>query len=158
MQKCLLLLFLFITSAACAQKGVLFVKKKGFKKVASFSEGDPFRFRTNGGGQVEGYISLIKNDSIYVNGMGYHQSSIRKIIVRKKEKIITGEQLLYVTAGVALSTTGMTLAKWASFGTALATSAVLGYGNILVRYLFHFRRSQYRIGKKFTVQTLDLHF
>jgi hypothetical protein len=60
---------------------------------------------------------------------------------------------------VALSTAGMTLADWASFEKSLGYSAAIGYGNFLIRYLPAFlKRKHYNIGKKFSVQTLDLHF
>jgi len=157
MQKWLLLLFLFAAYSSSAQRGMLFVKKKGFKKVASFAEGSPIIFQTKDGGISEGYISLIRNDSIYVNGLAYHKNYISRIILRKKNHQLKSD-LLYTTAGVVICTAGMTLAKWTTPENAFVSSAAIGYGNLLIANLWMFSRKQYLLGKRFSLQTLDLHF
>ena len=107
---------------------------------------------------VAGYIALVnKNDSILVNSNWYRTSNISKIIIRGRVDALG--PFLWTTGGVALSTAGMTLAGWADFEKALGYSAGIGYGNFLIRYLpASLRRKKYKIGKKFTLQTLDLHF
>lgn len=158
MQKLLLIFFLFFSQALFAQRGLLFVKKKGYKKVATFAEGATIKFKTKDAFIVHGIIAFVKSDSLFINGYWYKTSAISKIILREKDGGM-GTMLLLTTAGVAISTAGMTLAKWRDFPQALSNSAALGYGNFIIRSLPKFiKRKKYNIGKKFTLQTLDLHF
>jgi hypothetical protein len=160
MQKWLLIaLLLFITGECGAQKGFLFVKRR-YHKVKTFREGDYIRLEL-GGGRPEGYITLLHNDSIYLNGLPYAINLITKIIIHPKIKQpLTGKELLLITAGVGLSTAGMTASKWEPFNQALLNSAVIGFGPLILQRLLKiipFKRRAYRIGKKFRLQVLDLH-
>lgn len=108
---------------------------------------------------VYGALALVKKDTIYVNGYEFALSAIRTIYVRETtRKTFSAETLLYTTAGVAISTTGMTLAKWANFKRALRYSGILGYGNFLIQYFPGLKRKKYETGKKFTLQAVDLRF
>lgn len=160
MQRLLLLLFfLCLSQFVFAQRGLLYVKKHGFKKVKTFEEGATLKFQTKDGQDIAGTLAFVKNDSIFVNGKWFVVSNINKIILR--DRSFAGVQLqtlLWTTAGVVLSTAGMTLAKWASFEKALTYSVSIGYGNYLIRYFPKFKRKKYNIGKKYSLQTLDLHF
>ena len=158
MQK-LLLIFLLLCSQqlVVAQRGYLNVKKNGYKKVKSFPEGAAIEFQTKQGFAVAGYIALIKKDSLMVNTKWYHSKDITKIILRHGDNLLT--PFLWTTLGVALSTAGMTLAKWGSFEESLRASAIIGYGNLFIFSIPKLlKRNKYRIGKKFTLQTIDLHF
>lgn len=158
MQKLLLVFFLFFSQILFAQRGMVYVKKKGFKKVRTFAEETEIGFKTKNDQSVYGILALVKKDSIFVNGNFFSVSDIRTILLKKKEdKIFPTENFLWTTAGVALSTAGITLAKWEGFNRALVYSAGLGYTNFLLSYL-KFKRKKYSIGKKFSLQTLDLHF
>lgn len=150
-------LMVVLSTAVQAQRGTLFVKKHGFKRVASFNEGAQIKFILKDGTAVAGYIALIKNDSIYVNNFGYHSGNIARIILHENKDQMLKTQLLYIGAGVLLCATGLTLAQWASFPVALAYSGGIGLGNFLLRVLPKVKRSKYKIGKKFSVQTFDLH-
>jgi hypothetical protein len=141
-----------------AQKGFLYVKKKGFKKVSTFQEGSIIKFETKEQQVVYGIMTLVKKDSILVNAQWFKASSIVKIFLREKTVEFPTTTFLWTTLGVGISTGGMTLAKWTSFRKALAYSAGIGYGNFLIQFFPKFRRKKYRIGKKFTLQTFDLHF
>jgi hypothetical protein len=154
----MLLVFLFLcTQQVFAQRGYLYIKKKGYKKVRTYTEGAAIHFQSKNGKTTAGYIAMIKNDSMLVNSNWYRVNDISKIILRGK---VDGavSTLLLTTGGVALSTAGMTLAEWASFKKSLAYSSAIGYGNFLITYLPSFiKRKKYNIGKKFTLHTFDLH-
>jgi hypothetical protein len=157
MQKWLLILCLLFSQMAFAQRGLLYVKKKGIKKVRTFAEGDAIYFKTKDRQTVRGVLALVKSDSLYINGHWYRSGNISSIILREKGGL--AEPLLLTTAGVLLSSAGMTLAKWGTFPEALGWSAGIGYGNIIIRILpKQLKRKKYKIGGKFSVQTLDLHF
>ena len=153
----LLVLLLCATQLVFAQRGYLNVKKNGYKKVKSFPEGAAIEFYTKQGFHSAGYIALIKKDSFQVNSKWYHSKDITKIILRKGDNLLT--PFLWTTLGVALSTAGMTAAKWGTFEESLKWSAVIGYGNFMIFSLPKIlKRNKYKIGKKFSVHTIDLHF
>lgn len=158
MQKLLLISFLLFSQALFAQRGFLFVKKKGYKKVKTFAEGSTIKFKTKDAFIVHGVIALVKKDSLFINGNWYKASAISKIILREKNGN-TSTTFFWTTVGVAISTAGMTLAKWREFPQALSNSAAIGYGNFIIMSIPKLiKRKKYNIGKKFTLQTLDLHF
>jgi hypothetical protein len=64
MQRLLLVLFLLFSQIVFAQRGFLYVKKKGFKKVRGFDEGSEIKFKTKDGEVIYGGIQLVKRDSI----------------------------------------------------------------------------------------------
>jgi hypothetical protein len=159
MQRWLLLFFILLSQCLMAQRGYLYVKKNGIKKKATFAEGSPIKLRLQDKTYVEGVITYLKADTVYINNVEYPQSEIAAIIVKQKEKDKHfGTMLLYAGAGTALSTIGMTLANWTDFKTALITSAVIGFGPLLIQKLLHLKRKQYKIGRKYSLQILDLHF
>lgn len=160
MQKLLLVFALLFSQTLFAQRGFLYVKKHGFKKVKSFAEGQIIQFQTNDYQMISGTLALVKNDSVDVNGTWFAITNIQKIILKNKTTTspATVKIFLLTTAGVILSTAGMTLAKWASFKKALTYSAAVGYGNYLISFFPKLKRKKYIIGKKYSLQTLDLHF
>jgi len=159
MQKLLLILCLLVTQTLLAQRGWIYIKKNGFKKVRSFNEGSSLKFKTKQERIVTGTLIFVKKDSIYVNADAFALSDITTIYVRDRKKSKASMQtFLYTTAGVALTTTGIVLAKWDSFQRGLIYSAIIGYGNFLIKHFPSFKRKKYQMGKKFTLQAIDLHF
>jgi hypothetical protein len=156
MKLCWLLLLMLISCGTFAQRGVIFIKKKGYKKVASYAEGQQIHFRNHKDEHVKGMIWIVRNDSIMVDGQMHAVGSISRIYVREKSRI--GREVLITTGGIIATSGLMRLAGWSRFDDALSHNAVLGYGNILVRNLSKFKRRQYIIGRKFSIQALDLRF
>jgi len=158
MQKLLLVFCLFVSQIVLAQRGFLYVKKKGFKKVRTFEEGSAIKFETKNDQIIYGGLLLVKRDSVYINNHWFGTAEIKKIYLKRKAFRFDSKTFLLATAGVAISTAGMTLAKWTDFKSALGYSAGLGYGNFIIANFPSLKRKKYIIGKKFTLQTLDLHF
>jgi hypothetical protein len=158
MQKLLLIFFLVLSPTLFAQRGFLYIKKKGFKKVRTFEEGSLIKFETRDDQIIYGGLALVKRDSVYVNGHPFALADIKTIFLRERKFNFDFPTFLWTTGGVALSTAGMTLAKWTGFRNALAYSAAIGYGNFIVQLFPEFKRRKYNIGKKFTLRALDLHF
>lgn len=135
------------------------MKKRGFKKVKTFEEGSVIKFETRDGQVVYGVLAIVKKgDSIYVNDHWFITADIKKLILRERKFHFDSKTFLLTTAGVAISTAGMTLAEWANFKDALSYSAGIGYGNFIIANFPSLKRKKYNIGGKFTLQTLDLHF
>jgi hypothetical protein len=105
------------------------------------------------------------NDTIYVSGSPVPIASVSEVLLRdptknKKRFHIDGKELLLITGGVALVTTGLTLSKQAPFKTALVAGTVIGYGPLALGYIrskMRFRRKKFSIGKKFRLQVLDFY-
>ena len=142
-----------------AQKGMLFVKKHGYKRVAIFVEGDLIKFRLHNKSIVEGYIALIKNDSIYVNGIGFDKDELERIIIRKNDAKGLVNQFMITTAASAAIVGVLYLGnKDEEDPEIIPKMAVIAYTPLLIRSIKFLKRKKYNLGKKFTLQTVDLHF
>jgi hypothetical protein len=159
MQKWLLILFLFCFQSVFAQRGILYIKKHGYKKVRAYAEGESISLRTRNGMHIEGYIALIRNDSVFIDGAGFGQNEISQIIIRKNDWQGLGRQTLITTAA-STAIVGVLYAsgKNKEDPDIIPKMAIIGYTPIIFRLFGFLRRTHYTIGKKFSVQTLDLHF
>jgi len=158
----IILLFLFSTSYIHGQTGYLFVKK-GYKKKRTYTEGDRIILQVREGTIYDGVITLLLNDTIYINGLPIARPEVSKLIlINKKKKTfhLEPKDFLLITAGVALTTAGLTLSKQAKFKEALTAGLVIGYSPLAINYIgskISFRRRKFRIGKKYRLQVLDFH-
>jgi hypothetical protein len=152
MHRLLIIVLLFCTQVLYAQRAYLFIKKNG-KKLKTYIEGQYIKIKTGRTSIIEGYISRLRNDTIFINGIRLHKNEIEQIIVRDKKqfKIEADAKLLtLLTAAVALSTYGMTLNDREEFSTALTNSVVIGYSPLLIsaiRKKLSFKRRAYKMKK-----------
>src|SRR5687768_15261425 len=133
MPRLLLCFVLFSMHYASAQKGYLFVKKNG-RKVATYIAGQSIKLKTDRSGTIEGYIVLLKNDSVFMSGQRFHKDEIKQIIRRDKKRFVIdgdAQTLGLLTAAVGLSSFGMSLNGREKFSTALGYSAVIAYSPLL---------------------------
>jgi len=139
----------------------LLLRKNG-KVIKRFYRGDDIIITTSLQQPLYGYITGIKEDSIFLNQIGFSLKEItalQKPKSPKKTMQISAEQLALITLGVGLTTAGITLSEWENFGTSLAYASVLGYGPIVVNKIMTariFKKKRYHLGKKFGLQVLDL--
>lgn len=144
-----------------AQTGYLFVKK-GFRKKATYTQGDPIQLRLQSDSVREGIITRLANDTIFLNGRPIPRLAVKEVILSDKRQRfhIPVETFLLITAGVALVTAGLSLSEQATFEEALTAGLVIGYGPLAVGYLkskISLKRKKYRIGKKFRLQMIDFY-
>lgn len=164
MNRLLLLSVLLLLTGLSAQSqdGYLFVKK-GYKKKKTYHEGDRIFLQVNDGRIATGIITMLRNDTIWLNGQPLPRKNIAAIFPSDKQKKkfrVSAQELLLITAGVALTTAGLALSKQATFKEAATAGVVIGYGQLGVQYLMSklsFRRKKFKIGKKFQLQVLDFH-
>jgi len=155
MQRLLLIVSLFSSLYCSAQQGYLFIKKNG-KKVRSYPEGSFITMQTNDG-VISGHITLLRRDSVFINGRGLHYSEIKKIILPKAMEHLNFKNFLYTTAGAGLTTLGMSVSKVETFGRALSYSLVIGYTPWAWGFLRKtLTKKKYKLGKKFKLQVFDL--
>lgn len=163
--KLLLLLFSFffcvVTVTAQRTEPQLLLRKNG-KVIKRFYSGDQLIITTSFHQTLVGYITAIKEDSIFLNQIGF---SLKEIVAVQKPQSpkrsmqVSAEQLALITLGVGLTTAGITLSEWENFGTSLAYASALGYGPIVLNKIMTarlFKKKRYRMGNKFALQVLDL--
>lgn len=158
-----IILFLLSSVFSFSQQGFLFVKK-GFKKKRVYTEGDAINVRLEDGSYRKGTITLLRNDTIFINGQPVYRPLITEVLLKRKpkQKLPDVKTMLLIGGGVALTTAGLTISKQAKFEKALVAGLVIGYGPLLIKYvggrlLRSFTRKKFRIGKKFRLQVLDFH-
>lgn len=157
------LLLLLVSPAAFSQTGYLFVKK-GIKKKRTYYEGDPIHFLLNNGHHLTGIITLLRNDTIFVDGFPLHKTAVKQVILEKKPKIPfpDAKTLGLIAAGSALTSLGLSLNNRTNRDEALIAGPVIGFGPLLAqqgaaRGMRALKRKKYRIGKKFYLQMIDFH-
>lgn len=156
----ILLLFSFIV--CYPQTGYLFIKK-GTHKKRTYNEGDDLMLQLQNGFVMKGTITILRNDTIFLNGRPVPVKSVKAVIVSTKAKKAfqtNAKEILLLTGVAALVTAGITLSDQAEFNEAIIAGVVIGYSPLLFRYLkstISFRRKKFIIGKKFRLQILDFY-
>jgi hypothetical protein len=158
-----LFLFLLLSSlVSSSQQGFLFVKK-GYKKKRIYTEGDVIQLRLEDGSYRKGTITLLRNDTIFIDGNPVPRPFVTKVLLEKKPiKTPDAKTLLLIGAGSALTAVGLALGQNMPAGKAVVTGLVIGYGPILVKLfgstvVWLVKRKKFSIHKKFHLQVLDFH-
>ncbi len=139
--------------------------KKGIHKKRTYSEGDRIHFKLQNGQEKKGIITLLRNDTIYINGTPIPRLQVSAVILNEKKKKpfpADFKTMLAIGGGVALTTIGLSLNDANEPATALIAAAVIGYGPLLLKHfggrlLYTLYRKKFRIGKKFRLQVFDLY-
>ena len=159
----LLIFFLHTFLISFSQQGFLFVKK-GYKKKLTYTEGDPIHVRLQDGSRLKGIITLLRNDTVFINGWAVPQPAINEILLdpNLKQPFSTGGKNAPIVIGTAaLTTIGLLVTKQAKEEKALAAGMIAGLAALLVKHfgtrLGLFVRKKIKIGKKYQLQVLDFH-
>ncbi len=160
----LLLPFLLSFLYSYQQPNYLFIKK-GIHKKRTYSEGDRIHFKLQNGQEKKGIITLLRNDTIYINGTPIPRLQVSAVILNEKKKKpfpADAKTMLAIGGGVALTTIGLSINDANEPKTALIAAAVIGYGPLLLKHfggrlLYTLYRKKFRIGKKFRLQVFDLY-
>jgi len=159
----IVLLLLLFSPFSFSQTGYLFVKK-GIKKKRIYTEGDHINVRLQDGSYRKGTITLLRNDTIFIDGQPVYRPSIKEVLLKRKspKPFPDTKTLLAIGGGAALTSAGLAISGQAKVGEALLAGPVIGYGPLVVKHfggrLFRsFIRKKFRFGKKFRLQVLDFH-
>jgi hypothetical protein len=156
------IVFIISFSVAHSQHGYLFVKK-GARKKRTYAEGERILVQLHNDTLYSGYITLLRNDTIFISGRPVPKLAVKSVIIhdrRKKKFHLEAKDLLLITGGVALTTAGLTLSKQADLKEAATAGLVIGYAPLLLRYAgskISLKRRRFLIGKKFYLQMIDFH-
>lgn len=165
MNRPLLLLFILLSClVAHSQTGYLFIKKGGKKKRA-YTEGDRIHFLMQNGFHQKGIITLLRNDTIFLNGNPIPRKDVMAVILdERKKKPFPADKttMLMIGGGVGLTALGLSLNDANPPGKAIIAAVVIGYGPLLIKHLFGrlvytIHRKKFRMGKKFRLQVLDFY-
>ncbi|HEY6503285.1 MAG TPA: hypothetical protein VIZ28_04860 [Chitinophagaceae bacterium] len=156
--------FLLLSSSiSFSQTGYLFVKK-GIKKKRTYTEGDIIHVKLQDGNERAGIITLLRNDTIFINGRPVHKTFVKEVLQERKPKkpFPDGKTVLLISAGAALTATGLAISGQATTQEAVIAGAVIGFGPLLIKHfggrgIRAMKRKKFRIGKKFYLQVLDFH-
>jgi hypothetical protein len=159
-----IILFLLCSFFSFSQQGFLFVKK-GFKKKRVYTEGDAINVRLNDGSYRNGIITLLRNDTIFINGQPVYRPLITEVLLKRRPKKpfpADTKTILIITGGAVLTTVGLILSKQANEKDAIIAGPVIGFAPLLLKHfggrlLRAMVRKKFRIGKKFHLQVLDFY-
>jgi hypothetical protein len=159
-----IIFLLLLSSFSFSQTGYLFIKK-GIQKKRIYTEGDAIHVKLQDGTYRTGTITLLRNDTIFINGQPVYRPYITQVLLKRKPKkhLPDTKTMLLIGAGAGLTTAGLAISKQAKLGEALLAGPVIGFGPLLVKHfggrlLRSFTRKKFRIGKRFRLQVLDFHF
>lgn len=154
-------MLLFFLPVFCeAQSDVLVLQKNG-QNILSYVPGKPIMLQTIYDQWFDGYVTALRNDSVFINNIPFHYKEIRAIR-REREKLnyVQDGTLLMIAGGgvVALNVINGLYRKdkagqWFSTGGWIAAGALLGGGYLLRKA----NKKIYPIGKKYQLHYLDLH-
>jgi hypothetical protein len=161
----LLLFFLLFGLNAGAQHNYLFIKKGG-KKKRTYTEGASLHVKLSDGTVLQGRITMLRNDTIFLNDIPVPSRSVVKVILHERKKKpfpANVPTVLAIGAGVGLTTIGLTLNDKASAKTAVIAASVIGFGPLIIKYIYErliymVYRKKFRIGKRYRLQVFDLSF
>jgi len=163
LQSLILLILLLASHCLFSQQGYLFVKK-GYHKKLTYIEGDQIDLTVQDGSRIQGYITLLRNDSIYIDGWGVPRSTVTEIHLNPnlKQPLSTGGGNALLVVGVAALTTVILVAtKEAKEEKALVIGMAAGVAALLIKHfgtrLGLFVRKKYKVGKKYHLQVLEFH-
>jgi hypothetical protein len=159
----ILLLFVLFSSVCFSQAGYLFIKK-GIKKKRVYMEGSSISLKLIDGSYVKGIITLLRNDTIFLNGKPIHKTAVKEVILKKRSKkpFPDAKTVALIGAGAALTSAGLALSKQASTRDALIAGPVIGFAPLLIKHfggraIGAIPRKKFRIGKKFYLQMVEFH-
>jgi hypothetical protein len=159
----ILLLSILLSSASFSQAGYLFVKK-GIKKKRVYMEGSTISLKLVDGTHAYGVITLLRNDTIFLNGKPIHKTAVKEVLLKRKPKtpFPDAKTLALIGVGSALTSYGLTLNNKTNRDEALLAGPVIGFAPLLIKHfggraIRAIPRKKFRIGKKFYLQILDFH-
>jgi hypothetical protein len=159
-----IILFLLSSVFSFSQQGFLFVKK-GAKKKMVFTEGDVINVKLGDGSHRKGIITLLRNDTIFINGQPVYRPLVTEVILERKPKkpLPDAKTIALIAAGSVLTSAGLAISSNKDQRTqALIAGPVIGFGPLLLKHfggriIRVIPRKKFRIGKKFRLQVLDFH-
>jgi hypothetical protein len=161
MNRVIILFFCLIPFVTSAQTDLLVLKKKG-ALIHTYTVGDELNMETVYGQWFNGMITAMRHDTVFVNGLGFSYKEIQTI---RRTHLNFGNTVLpagmFVAAGGILVLNAVNGAYRHDEASTWYTKSSIITGIVLVVggfILTRTRKSTYHLGKKFTLDYLELTF
>lgn len=158
-----ILLLLSVSQISFSQTGYLFVKK-GIKKKRIYTEGDAIHVKLQDGTSRYGIITLLRNDTIFIDRRPVHKTFVKQVLLKRKPKspFPDVKTIALIAAGSAITSAGLAISNKDQKTEAILAGPVIGFGPLLLKHagartIRAIPRKKFRIGKKFYLQVLDFH-
>ncbi len=153
-------LMLLFSSFSQAQSDVLILQKNG-QNIRSYVPGQPIMLQTVYDQWFDGYVTALRDDSVFINNIPFHYKEIRALRRDRTKLNYVGDGTLLMIAGggvLALNIINGLYRKdnagqWFSTGGYIAAGALIAGGYLLRKA----STKSYPIGKKYQLHYLDLH-
>ena len=159
LMKKILLLFLLVPFFAHSQTDVLELKKNG-KNIRTYSPGMYFVMETVYDQWLEGYITAIRNDSLFLNNFPFHYKEIKSIRWERTKLNYKADGIILMAAGAGVLVIGTVNGlyrgdpadQWFTPVGYITAGVLLVGGFLLMKAQF----KKYHLGKKYTLEYLNI--
>ena len=142
-----------------SQTDVLELKKNG-KNIRTYSPGMYFVMETVYDQWLEGYITAIRNDSVFVNNFPFHYKEIRTIRYERTKFLYKGNGTILMLAGAGVLVIGTVnglyrgdpASQWFTAAGYITAGVMLLGGYLLIKAQY----KKYHLGKKYTLEYLNV--
>lgn len=159
MAKNLLCIFCLFPFFVKAQNDLLILNRRG-KEILSFRTGNKIKIETTYQQIFEGYITDMHKDSIFINGQAWHYKEIAAIMRLREGSgfLLFGSAMMVAGSGMFILGAvnglrrGDSLNEWYTSFELISGPLLIAAGYLL-RQAYYIK---YKIGRKFTLQYLEL--
>lgn len=159
MKKFIIAILWLIPLAGMAQTDVLILQKKG-RNIKTYDIGQTIVFKTVYDQWLGGTITMMRNDSIFLNNIPFHVHEIAAIRNEGTKWNYVNDGTLLIIAGVGVLVLNVVNGIYFNekAGTWVATSGWITAGAFIIGGLLlrRARYSDYYIGKKYTLHYLNM--
>jgi len=160
MNKIIVTVLLLIPLISQSQTDVLILQKNG-RNIKTFQTGMNIGFHTVYDQWLGGYITALRNDSVFLNNIPFHVHEIDAIRQDNTKWNYLTDGTLLIVAGVGVLVlnvvngiyTNESAGSWVKTSGWITAGAFI-LGGILLRRA---RYSDYKLGKKYTLHYLNMH-
>jgi hypothetical protein len=160
MKKIIAAILFLMPLISFAQTDVLILQKNG-RNIKTYETGQTIIFKTIYDQWLGGTITMMRNDSIFLNNMPFHVHEIAAIRNEgtKWNYVTDGTILIIAGVGVLVLNVVNGLYRNDKAGTWISTSGWITAGAFIIGGLLlkRARYSDYTVGKKYTLHYLNMH-
>ena len=160
MKKIIVAFLVLLPFFSSAQTDVLILQKKG-RNIKTYEIGQNIIFKTIYDQWLGGMITMMRNDSIFLNNIPFHVHEIAAIRNEGTKWNYVNDGTLLIIAGVGVLVLNVVNGIYRNdkAGTWVATSGWITAGAFIIGGLLlrRARYSDYYIGKKYTLHYLNMH-
>ncbi len=160
MKKTITLIFFLIPLISFSQTDVLIFQKNG-RNIKTYAPGQQITIHTVYDQWLDGTLTALRNDSVFVNNIPFHVHEIDGIHQNFSKWNYQADGTILIIAGVGVLVLNVVNGLYTNekSGNWIATSGWITAGAFILGgiLLKRARYKNYRIGKKYTLHYLNMH-